>query len=203
MRNKPSPICTKMSVNTKVCFANILVSCNTMTHILQNFENEITELFKAYRMAHFSLHYMADTFDKFKMENPQINTFTIRHLDSEIDFGEEEINKNIENGTYQRIIAGNTLAMFYNIWEDKYRLEIAKKKSLEKNEVESDFFKELNYIRQSITHKNFNPSSKLDRLDKLSFVGNSKIFRLSIFEVEKIKELLIIEIRRLRNLYCS
>jgi hypothetical protein len=93
--------------------------------------------------------------------------------------------------------------MFYNIWEDKYRIEIANKILLSKNEIQSDFFKELNYIRQSITHKSFNPSSKLDKLDKLSFVGNSTILKLSSLEVEKVKELLLVEIERLRKLYCS
>jgi hypothetical protein len=176
-----------------------------MTHILQNFENEITELFKAYRMAHFSLYNMEKTYYDYKEENPQIETFTIKDLDfdSKLDFNEEEINKNRQNGNYQRIIAGNTLAMFYNIWEDKYRIEIANKISIDKNEIKSDFFKELNYIRQSITHKSFNPSSKLNKLDKLSFVGNSTILKLSSLEVQKVKELVIIEINRLRNLYCS
>jgi hypothetical protein len=176
-----------------------------MTHILQNFENEITELFKAYRMAHFSLYNMEKTYYDYKERNPQIETFTIKDLDfdSELEFNEEERNKNRQNGNYQRIVAGNTLAMFYNIWEDKYRIEIANKILLSKNEIQSDFFKELNYIRQSITHKSFNPSSKLDKLDKLSFVGNSTILKLSSLEVEKVKELLLVEIERLRKLYCS
>ena len=75
-----------------------------MKHILQNFEHDITELLTAYKMAHFSLHYMADTFDNFKKENPQINTFIIRHLNSEINFGEEEINKNIEKKKIHRFL---------------------------------------------------------------------------------------------------
>lgn len=176
-----------------------------MIEILQNFENEITELFKAYRMAHFSLYNMEKTFYDYKEENPQIETFTIKDLDfdSELDFNEEEINKNRQNGNYQRIIAGNTIAMFYNIWEDKYRVEIANKISVSKNEIKSDFFQELNYIRQTITHKSFSPSSKLDKLEKLSFVGNSTILKLSSLEVQKVKELLLIEIDKLSKLYSS
>lgn len=176
-----------------------------MTQIIQNLENEITELFKAYRMAHFSLYNMEETYYNHKERNPQIETFIIKDLDfdSELEFNEGEINKNRQNGSYQRIIAGNTLAMFYNIWEDKYRIEIANKISLNKNEIQSDFFKELNFIRQSITHNSFNPGSKLDKLDKLSFVGNSTILKLSSLEVEKVKVLLLIEIERLRKLYCN
>lgn len=174
-----------------------------MSEIFQNFEDEITELFKAYRMAHFSLYNMENTFYKFKNEHHQIETFTIKDNEMELVFNEEEIAKNRENGNYQRIIAGNTLTMFYNIWEDKFRLEIANRISLSKNDIKSDFFKELNYIRQSITHNSFNPSSKLDKLDKLSFIGNSTILKLSSFEVQKIKELLVSEIERLKCEYCS
>lgn len=174
-----------------------------MSEIFQNFENEITELFKAYRMAHFSLYNMENTFYEFKSKHQQIEIFTIKDNETEIEFNEEEIAKNRENGNYQRIIAGNTLTMFYNIWEDKFRLEIANRISLSKNDITSDFFKELNYIRQSITHNSFNPISKLDKLDQLSFVGNSTILKLSSFEVQKIKELLVSEIERLKHEYCS
>ena len=153
-------------------------------------------------MAHFSLYNMENTFYEFKSKHKQIETFIIKDNEIEINFNAEEIAKNRENGDYQRIIAGNTLTMFYNIWEDKYRLEIATRISLSKNEIISNFFKELNYIRQSITHNSFKPISKLDKLDQLSFIGNSTILKLSSFEVQKVKELLISEIERLKHLYC-
>ena len=173
-----------------------------MKKIFENFEDEITELFKAYRMAHFSLYNMESTFYEFKSKH-QIETFTIKDNKIEIHFSEEEICKNREDGNYQRIIAGNTLTMFYNLWEDKFRLQIANCASLNKNEIKSEFFKELNYIRQSITHNSFNPISKLDKLDELSFIGNSTILRLSSIEVQKVKELLVNEIERLKLKYCS
>lgn len=176
-----------------------------MKEIFQNFENEIIELYKAYKMAHFSLYNMESTFYDYKRNNPQINYFVIKDKDfnDEITFNEEEITKNRENGNYQRIIAGNTISMFYNIWEDKFRLEIAKMKSLNKNDIKSNIFKELNYIRQSITHNNFNPSSRLNKLEKLSFVGNSNLLKLTSLEVYKIKELLLKEIKDLKNKYCN
>lgn len=176
-----------------------------MTRILQNFEHEVTELYKAYRMANFSLHNMKTTYYHYREQNPEISSFAIKDLElgNELDFDENEVSKNNEDGTYQRVIAGNTIAMFYNIWEDKYRAEIANRVSKEKNDIKSDFFQELSYIRHSITHNSFRPTSKLDELNKLSFIGNSTILRLSRFEVEKIKDYLLTEIETLKKMYCS
>ena len=187
-------------------FANTFsVSCNTMTKILQNFQQEIIDIFKAYRMAHFSLYNMKNTFYNYKQKNPQLQNFVLEDIDfkNEVRFNEDEINKNGEDGQYQRIIAGNTIAMFYNIWEDKYRNQIAKNISKQKNDVKSELFKELNLVRQSITHNNYNSISDLNKLEILSFVGNSKILKLSSYEVQRIQELIINEIEVMKNSYCS
>ena len=108
-----------------------------MTTILKKFEDEITNLFKAYRMAHFSIYNMKTTFYNFKCSHPNLENFILedRDFDSEVKFNEKEIQKNSEDGLYQRIIAGNTIAMFYNIWEDKYRGIIAKNIGCKKNEI--------------------------------------------------------------------
>jgi hypothetical protein len=113
-----------------------------MTTIFKKFEDEITHLFKAYRMAHFSLYNMKTTFYNFKSSHPNLENFILDDLDfdSKVRFSEEEIQNNSEDGLYQRIIAGNTIAMFYNIWEDKYRGIIAKKIGYKKNEIKSNFF---------------------------------------------------------------
>ncbi|MCD9854671.1 hypothetical protein LUD75_08125 [Epilithonimonas sp. JDS] len=173
-----------------------------LVQILQNFEDEIIELFKAYRMAHFSLYNMKSTFYQYKECNSQLENLVLKDIDfeTEVAFNEEEINKNNENGIYQRIIAGNTIAMFYNIWEDKYRVEIAKILNLNKNEIRSKFFKELNIIRQSIVHNSFNPITKLDTLEKFSFIGNSSILKLSSFEVQNVYILILREIQNLKTL---
>lgn len=176
-----------------------------MTKILQNFQQEIIDIFKAYRMAHFSLYNMKNTFYNYKQKNPQLQNFVLEDIDfkNEVRFNEDEINKNGEDGQYQRIIAGNTIAMFYNIWEDKYRNQIAKNISKQKNDVKSELFKELNLVRQSITHNNYNSISDLNKLEILSFVGNSKILKLSSYEVQRIQELIINEIEVMKNSYCS
>ena len=174
-----------------------------MIHIFNDFEYEITELFKAYRMAHFSLYNMRTTFYNFKENNPHIDNFILRDndFDNYVRFNETEINKNSEDGLYQRIIAGNTIAMFYNIWEDKYRCTIAKKIKSEKNEIKSNLFAELNIIRQSITHNNFTAISDLNKLDKLNFVGNSMHLKLSSYEVQTIYEEILKEIEELKIIF--
>ena len=174
-----------------------------MINLFNDFESEITELFKAYRMAHFSLYNMKNTFYNFKDINPEIENFVLEDIDFDnyVRFNEIEINKNSEDGLYQRIIAGNTIAMFYNIWEDKYRCTIAKKIKSEKNEIKSNLFAELNIIRQSITHNNFTAISDLNKLDKLSFVGNSTHIKLSSYEVQTIYEEILKEIEELRIIF--
>lgn len=176
-----------------------------MIHIFNDFEYEITELFKAYRMAHFSLYNKRTTFYNFKENNPHIENFILRDndFDNYVRFNETEINKNSEDGLYQRIIAGNTIAMFYNIWEDKFRLRIAKKIGLEKKQIKSSIFAELNMIRQSITHNNLTATSGLNRLDKLSFVGNSSELNLSSYEVQRIYEEILKEIDQLKIMFES
>ena len=174
-----------------------------MIAILESFEDEITHLFKAYRMAHFSLYNMKNTFYNFKCTNPNLENFILedRDFDSIVRFNEEEIQKNSEDGLYQRIIAGNTIAMFYNIWEDKYRGIIAKKIGCKKNEIRSNFFAELNVIRQSITHNNYNAITDLNNLVDLHFIGNSDYLKLSSYEVQMIYEKVLEEIGTIKNNY--
>lgn len=174
-----------------------------MTTILKKFEDEITHLFKAYRMAHFSLYNMKTTFYNFKCSHPNLENFILedRDFDSEVKFNEEEIQNNSEDGLYQRIIAGNTIAMFYNIWEDKYRGIIAKRIGCKKNEIKSNFFSELNLIRQSITHNNYNAITALNDLADLNFIGNSESLKLSSYEVQIIYEKLLEEITTIKKTY--
>ena len=99
---------------------------------------------------------MKTTFYNFKCSHPNLENFILedRDFDSEVKFNEEEIQKNSEDGLYQRIIAGNTIAMFYNIWEDKYRGIIAKNIGCKKNEIKSNFFKPISHISSQKICKN-------------------------------------------------
>ena len=175
-----------------------------MNTILQNFENEITDIYKAYRMSHFSLYLMENKFYQYQNDNPQIENFVIRdpETNEEIRFNEKEVNKNSENGLYQRILAGNTIAMFYNLWEDKYRKLIAEKINIDKTDLKNNFFGDLRYIRQSITHNNYNATSDLKKIKKLTFVYENNFLKLTSIEVEKIYNELKLETESLQNLYC-
>lgn len=162
-------------------------------------------MYKAYRMSHFSLYLMENKFYKFKDSNPQIEDFVIQNpdTDEEVRFTEEEVNKNSENGLYQRILAGNTIAMFYNLWDDKYRKLIANNLKVEKNDIQNDFFGELRLIRQSITHNNYNAISDLKKLKITSFIYEANFLLLTSLEVEKIYNGIKLQITEFKNLYCS
>lgn len=172
-----------------------------MLKILEKFEDEITHLFKAYRMAHFSLYNMKTTFYNLKSTHPNLENFIVEDQDFEnvLRFSEEEIQMNCEDGLYQRIIAGNTIAMFYNIWEDKYRGIIAKEIGCKKNDLKINFFGELNVIRQSITHNNYNAITDLNNLVDLNFIGNSNDLKLSSYEVQMIYEKLLSQIDKIKS----
>ncbi|UFK96968.1 hypothetical protein [Kaistella faecalis] len=173
-----------------------------MIDILNNFDNEITDIYKAYRMSHFSLYLMENKFYEYKEFNPQIANFLIQESDTgeEIRFTEEEVNKNSENGLYQRIIAGNTIAMFYNLWEDKYRKLIADELKVEKGDILVDFFGDLRLIRASITHNNYNAISDLKKLKVITFMYDGCLLKLTSFEVEKLYNELRIQIRKFDKL---
>lgn len=162
-------------------------------------------MYKAYRMSHFSLYLMENKFYENQNENPQIENFVIKDpvTNEEIKFTEKEVNKNSENGLYQRILAGNTVAMFYNLWEDKYRKLIAEKINIDRNDLKNDFFGDLRYIRQSITHNNYNAISDLKKLKKLNFVYENNFLKLTSIEIEKIYNELKLETKSLQNLYGS
>ena len=170
-----------------------------MISLVKDFKTDITELFKAYKMAHFSLYNMQQTFYNFKADNPEIENFVIedRDFESSLRFNKYEIEKNSEDGLYQKIIAGNTISMFYNIWEDKYRGLIAKNFNVKKNDIKNTLFWELNLIRQCITHNNYNPVSDLKKLNLLNFIGDSNSLKLSSHEVQKLYDLIMTEITKL------
>lgn len=98
------------------------------------------------------------------------------------------------------MISGNTIVMFYQIWEDKFRKQIADKLSINKNDVKSFIFSDLNRIRQSILHNNYKPIDDLKKLTILNY-NTSESLKFSSKEISVIYHLIIEEIIRFENEY--
>jgi hypothetical protein len=92
----------------------------------------------------------------------------------------------LEDGGFDELAIGNmSIAYIYALWEDKYREEFAKSKSLEKNDIKSEVFYELNKYRQAIVHnqsKGTTDTGKLKILPPVARGATVRICRLS-FEV--------------------
>ena len=174
---------------------------NTMEKLLSQFLLDTEELYKSYRLQHFSLKLMWSTYYDYKNENPQITNFKIfdKDLDETISFTEGNIEESAEYGKYQEILSATTVVMFYQLWDDYYRVAIAKRYSCSKNEINSDLFAELNKVRRAIIHNQFNPKECAGKLDILNFlISENKNFLLSSLEVRQIYNLIKKEIGRLK-----
>lgn len=167
-----------------------------MKNIIEEFRNELINHYKAFRFSHYALHNLGDVYKDWKSNHPELKNFVIEDQDFNITirFNEAEISETEEKGLYQRILAGSTIATFYNIWKDKYRKKIAEEKGVEKNDIKIELFYELNKIRQAVIHNNFNKTSKLKDLELLSFILIDNTFKLGSSEVEKIYQLLLLEL---------
>lgn len=173
-----------------------------MKNFLNDFRSEITDIYKSYRINHFSLYYTRSTYSDFKDSHSQINNFKVEDsdLNEVIDFSEENvINDTSEYGKYQKISGGLVLVMFYQLWEDKYRKLIADNLAVEKNDLKNDLFGELRYLRQSIVHNHFAGISDLKKLKILKFIVCDDFeLKLSSAEISKLYYLVIQEIENLK-----
>lgn len=110
------------------------------------------------------------------------------------------LSRNSIDGLNYIIIGNLCLVMIYQLWEDHYRQKLAQEVKLEKNDIASDLFHEINKIRQAIVHNNGLRTKKLDSLSILSFLSKDKVefdeeqFEMLINEVKK-------EIKRLEVKY--
>ncbi|PIF46492.1 hypothetical protein CLU96_3530 [Chryseobacterium sp. 52] len=158
---------------------------------IEQFKTEIYDIYKAYRFSHFGLYNLRGTFNDYE-ENNDIENFKIvdKECDIEIKFTKQDMQEAKEHGFYQKIMAGNTIAMIYNLWEDRYREIFSKNKGLKnKKELQNDFFGDLNLIRQSITHNHYKRTSEINKLKMLSFLFPEDMFILDSFTVHEIYSL--------------
>lgn len=155
---------------------------------IEQFKTEIYDIYKAYRFSHFGLYHLRNVYLANKEQN-NIESLRIKDPQFNIDlrFNEDDVEQAREDGFYQKIMAGNTIAMIYNLWEDKYRSIFAKINGLNsKKAVQNDFFGDLNLIRQSITHNHFNRTSAIDRLKVLGSLFPNNEYELNSTTIEVI-----------------
>lgn len=176
-----------------------------MKELLNDFKLEIKEIYKCYRISHFSMYLTKQNYSLNKELENQIQNFKIidEDLNEEISFTENNILVEIsENGKYQNMISGNTIVMFYQLWEDKFRKQIADKLSVEKNDVKSFIFSDLNILRQSIIHNNYKPIKEFKKISMLNF-NMSDSLKLSSKDVSIIYHSIIQEINKFEIEYCK
>ena len=153
-----------------------------MELLLQNFRNEILQIYKQYRLSHFSLYIMKNTYNQYSSSIKNFKIFDT-DLDENIIFSESEMEMYLdESGFYQRILAGSTISSFYHLWEYNFRLQIAKKCNCEIREVESEIFFELGKIRHACVKNNFEPINDLKRIKCLGFFGDENVLNLTSYE---------------------
>lgn len=154
---------------------------------IEQFKTELHDVYKAYRFSHLGLYHMYETIKKMKAQN-NLENFRIQdqELDVDILFSDEEIHKASEYGFYQKIIAGNTISMFYNLWEDNYRSIFAQIQKIKPTDIRNDFFGDLGKIRNSITHKHYQRSSEINKLKVLQHLFPDNKFDLTSYEVHTI-----------------
>ncbi|SMP16396.1 hypothetical protein [Chryseobacterium profundimaris] len=176
---------------------------NTITEHIEKFKYAIHDLYKAYKFTHFSLYHLRDFYHKNKLDE-NINSFTIEDLAFEIkiEYTEHEIEQAREDGYYQRILAGNTIALIYNLWEDEFRFKISKclgYSGTGRDKIMNDFFGDLGKIRHSITHNRFNRTSNIDNLVKLHYLFRDNTFILDSITVHEIIEKTLLELEIIKK----
>ena len=98
-----------------------------MEKLFNDLEFETIELYKSYRLNHFSLLFMKNYYIEESKENFLTNFIIDDKSIGQIKFiGENMLEATNDNGRYQFLLASASIVSFYQIWEDKYRKKIAK-----------------------------------------------------------------------------
>lgn len=172
-----------------------------MEKLFNDLEFETIELYKSYRLNHFSLLFMKNYYIEESKENFLTNFIIDDKSIGQIKFiGENMLEATNDNGRYQFLLASASIVSFYQIWEDKYRKKIAKNLNIEK--IDSEIYYELNKLRQSILHNDHRPTNDFLKVaNNLSFVNENGVLKLTVDEVHKIYLELKKEINFLKEKY--
>ncbi|MGB5782982.1 MAG: hypothetical protein WBM42_13985 [Eudoraea sp.] len=172
-----------------------------MNEVIEDFKNEVTDLYTIYKFNVFGLHLMAQKWDESKLINPNLEEFVLmdKNHGYELAGKKDEIEQGIRgNGTYYKKLCGVFLASMYQLWEDKYRGKIASSIGLTKNDVKSELFGEIGKIRHAIVHNNFEPTQEIKNLKILDFIYTSGVFNLNIDSMSVIFKMTVQELNNLK-----
>ncbi|GEM_PF-2918947 len=161
---------------------------NVLNNQIEIFKTEIHNIYKAYRFSHFGLYNLRSVFNDYKKKN-NIENFKIvdQECNIEIKFSELDMEEAKEHGFYQMIMAGSTIVMIYNLWEDNYRGIFAKCLGHQnKNDFKNSLFGDLGKIRNAIIHNNYKRTSDIDKLEILKSLFPNNEFILDSFTVHSI-----------------
>ena len=103
-----------------------------------------------------------------------------------------------EGGRNLRLHRNGVITSAYSLWDDQCRVAIACDCDLEKNEVRSDVFQDLNKYRQAILHVD----ARLDRqLKVMKFFAKGEVVSFTTNHMHQLFATLISELNRLGNAY--
>lgn len=96
----------------------------------------------------------------------------------------------LEDGGIDEVLVGNICISFvYSLWEDNYRLALAKQCGIEKNDVRNELFRELGTYRHAIIHNFAIGTSKTEKLKLLPPVSKGVTLKVDRYVFELIVSL--------------
>ena len=163
---------------------------------------DTAELYKSYRLNHFSLFYIHNYYVQ-KSNEHNLENFVIEDkINESVRFdGENMIKETFDNGKYQFLVSSSAIVNFYQIWEDKYRKKISKEVNIDL--IKSEVYYELNKLRQSIIHNSHRPTHEFKKVaNNFKFILSEDKLELTVDEIHKIYKILLQEIDDLEKKYC-
>ncbi|MFA6915054.1 MAG: hypothetical protein WC222_01530 [Parachlamydiales bacterium] len=97
----------------------------------------------------------------------------------------KNIREILEPGSFENLQAKNTVKIVYDSWESTYRPRLQK---LVEEEIQSEIWGELGWIRQSITHRDSKGTDKLKKAKLITDFAPGQQIILTHAIMEKIKQ---------------
>jgi len=152
-------------------------------NIINEFIEQIDSIYGLYLDSVFAYRIFKSKMIEINKDQPP--NFIIQVLNDNPDYPEtKEIHRITLGGLLTRLDVngkdttsiGNACAvMIYQLWEDEYRKRIAICFNKQKNEIKSDLFGELRYVRQGIIHKMGEKTSNFEKIKIISFSEGDRI----------------------------